>query len=95
MSDVQVMLTASGSGTVTIGGVATPLRGAGLEAAREMVRQLVAAQARQAGRAMVMDVAEPGAQLAQTGVNAELGAALAAGLVALGGGVLLARRRMA
>lgn len=59
MSEVQVVLTASGSGTVTIGGVATPLRGAGLEAAREVVRQLVARAAAEAGRAMVMDVAEP------------------------------------
>lgn len=37
---------------------------------------------------------EDGAMLAQTGVNAELWAALAAGLVAVGGGALVARRRL-
>ncbi|WP_172119591.1 RCC1 domain-containing protein [Actinomyces faecalis] len=59
MADVTVTLTGSGSGMVAVAGRTTPLRGAGLEAAREEVRQLVARAAREAGRALVMEVSEP------------------------------------
>lgn len=62
MADVTVTLTETGSGMVTVAGRTTPLRGAGLEAAREEVRQLVARAAQDAGRTLVMEVSEPSGQ---------------------------------